>query len=57
LEINEWILRQSAYLSEGQCKRISPGGDLSELIDVEKLDDYVDLNKTKFGIRMKGMLV
>ncbi len=55
VEINNWLLSETAYLSEGQFKRISSEGDLHSLIDLEDLNDYFDFStREKIGVRMRG---
>lgn len=55
VEINEWLIKNSAFISEGQIKRISTGGDLHEYIDLEDgLESLIDFDVEKIGMRMKG---
>eukprot|EP01127_Copromyxa_protea_P005652 TRINITY_DN1551_c0_g1_i3.p1 TRINITY_DN1551_c0_g1~~TRINITY_DN1551_c0_g1_i3.p1 ORF type:complete len:558 (+),score=100.24 TRINITY_DN1551_c0_g1_i3:29-1702(+) len=55
LKINLWLLEHTSYISEGQIKRISPGGDLQDCIDLsEGLDHYIDFNQNNIALRMKG---
>lgn len=53
-EINEWLIRECAYLSEGQVERLSPGGDVRNYVDMDQLSDFVDLKERRFGIRQRG---
>jgi len=51
-EINQWLVDQVGFLSEGQIKRMKPGGDLFDLI--EPIDDKISSQNSKIGLRMKG---
>lgn len=54
-EINNWLVDNTAYISEGQVKRILPGGDLNSLIDLgEGLEHICDVEVKNVGLRMKG---
>lgn len=50
--INKWLIKNSAFISEGQIKRCLEGGDQYELI--ENINDKYDKNTNKIGVRMKG---
>lgn len=56
LEINEWLINATGYLSEGQLSRITEGGDQYGLMDIQDLNDYLDMSRqdTKIGVRMRG---
>ena len=41
-EINKWLIDNAAYVSEGQIKRIQPGGDLYDWMEQANLNDAID---------------
>uniref|UniRef100_A0A0G4HBN0 Uncharacterized protein n=1 Tax=Chromera velia CCMP2878 TaxID=1169474 RepID=A0A0G4HBN0_9ALVE len=53
-QIDEWLLGQVAFLSEGQVKRMQEGGDLYGLFDFPSIDAAIDRTRTKSAIRQKG---
>jgi hypothetical protein len=57
-EINEWLLTNCAYVSEGQVARLSPGGDHHELLDITGLGGITaaidTAGKKKCGIRQRS---
>lgn len=38
-EINDWLLKNAAYVSEGMVSRMKPGGDHHELLGIDKLKE------------------
>ena len=38
LEINTWLIKNAAYVSEGMVERMQPGGDHHELLGIDKLE-------------------
>lgn len=55
-QLDDWIVEHAAYISEGQVRRIRPGGDLHEWMEPVEIEEFVDLaeEKKRSGLRMKG---
>lgn len=55
-QLEDWIVEHAGFISEGQVKRIQPGGDLYEWIQPVNLGDYLDFSEEskRSGLRMKG---
>jgi len=55
-EINDWLVSNFAFISEGQYYRTLPTGDVFEGLDFQGLNmsDFFDVNVLKAGIRTKG---
>ena len=55
-EIDDWLISNCSYLSEGQYHRMSVGGDIHDFIEFENkpLDHFLDTNRKKIGLRMRG---
>ena len=51
-QIDDWMISQAAFISEGQIKRCREGGDMYELI--EDITGKFDESQSKIGVRMKG---
>uniref|UniRef100_A0A7S0CPY5 Flavin reductase like domain-containing protein n=2 Tax=Amorphochlora amoebiformis TaxID=1561963 RepID=A0A7S0CPY5_9EUKA len=55
-DIDNWLLENCAYVSDGQYSRISKGGDQHKLLgmDSKDLDDYIDNQKQTAAIRVRS---
>ncbi|KAH3762725.1 hypothetical protein Pelo_5429 [Pelomyxa schiedti] len=55
-QLDEWLLHQTGYISEGQISRMSPGGDMYPLLDLgpDGIQAWVDTTQRKFALRQKG---
>ncbi|CAM9874815.1 unnamed protein product, partial [Heterosigma akashiwo] len=45
-DIDEWLLRNCAFISEGQVSRLQEGGDHKELLGINSVEDFVDVELT-----------
>jgi len=55
-KIDQWLLNNTAYLSEGQIERLSKGGDHADKLGMKDgdLDDYIDKNDKTSAIRIRS---
>eukprot|EP00469_Lotharella_globosa_P009034 CAMPEP_0167773448 /NCGR_PEP_ID=MMETSP0111_2-20121227/1424_1 /TAXON_ID=91324 /ORGANISM="Lotharella globosa, Strain CCCM811" /LENGTH=868 /DNA_ID=CAMNT_0007663083 /DNA_START=8 /DNA_END=2615 /DNA_ORIENTATION=+ len=53
-DINKWLVSNAAYLSAGQVRRISKGGDHYEKLGITDVDDYIDKSDLCSAIRMRS---
>ena len=56
-EMDMWLLENAAYISEGQLKRISEGGDHHELLGFrsnEEVQEVIDVKRRKWGFRARS---
>lgn len=54
-EINDYLLNNAAYIAEGQVDRLNGiKADLINDLDIDDIESYINFNKQKIGIRLKG---
>lgn len=57
-EVDAWLVRNAAFLSEGQVSRLAPGGDHHTLLGLDVadggLDAFIDTSVRRSGIRQKS---
>eukprot|EP00930_Biecheleria_cincta_P029584 TRINITY_DN20556_c0_g3_i1.p1 TRINITY_DN20556_c0_g3~~TRINITY_DN20556_c0_g3_i1.p1 ORF type:complete len:619 (+),score=134.64 TRINITY_DN20556_c0_g3_i1:38-1894(+) len=57
-DVDEWLLSNAAFISEGQVQRLSPGGDHHKLLGIDKipggLEGVLDLEQRRSGIRQRS---
>lgn len=54
-EVDEWLLEQAAWLSQGQMRRMQPGGDHHDLLGMgDRLAEVIDEDSARAGLRIRS---
>ena len=52
--INMWLIKECAYISEGQISRFQKSGDTNDYIQIDSIDDFFDLKQPRVSLRQRG---